>query len=225
MTTNIYLQKKRKEIKIMIENLEEKLTKHVKQLIEIKDSIKPNECTILTGFNGSGKSLIRKQIIFAIKKQYPDAKTEHVSMQLRTESNVSLGALCSAMHDLPWIPTSCSTYDLIKGLINNKLNNNKKQSYIVIDEPEIGMSTESQLAIAQYLKTNMPALLNCTYGVLIITHSETIVKELMDIATFKNINEEHKDISPEEWLNREIKPTDFEYLNEWSLALFRYLEK
>ena len=55
---------------------------------------------------------------------------------------------------------------------------------------------------------------NC-YGVLVITHSDRVVRTLKHDA-FVNL----EGMSEEEWLNREIVPTDFEQLEKESNELF-----
>ena len=207
--------------------IEEKLLKeHVDYLVKIMNDMEYNKCTLLTGFNGCGKSLIRKQMNYHVKKIHDKAKVSSISMQLRTESRASFGALSSAMHDLPWSPTSECTYYLIEKLFESQFNRSNKdiKSYIILDEPEIGMSKESQLGIALYIKNNIDKVLDNSYGLLIITHSEIIVETLKNISNFININKEHKSISAEDLLNRDVVATDFNELREWSNALFNYVE-
>lgn len=86
------------------------------------------------------------------------------------------------------------------------------------------MSKESQLGIALYIKNNIDKVLDNSYGLLIITHSEIIVETLKNISNFININKEHKSISAEDWLNRDVVATNFNELREWSNALFNYVE-
>ena len=60
--------------------------------------------------------------------------------------------------------------------------------YIILDKPEIGMSKESQLGLASYLKENKDTILHNSKSMCIITHSEFLVKELESIFTFLNID-------------------------------------
>jgi predicted ATPase len=95
---------------------------------------------------------------------------------------------------------------------------NSSKRYLIIDEPEIGMSKESQLGFVTYLKERIPDILKYTYGLLIITHSEMIVNALKDEAVFLNMD---KDCTADEWINREIIPTDFEKLENDYYELFQ----
>lgn len=195
----------------------------IDNIIEVTDKIKPNELTILVGENGSGKSMVRKQMNFAMKRLFPDRDiqklTASVSMQKRTETAPEFGALCTAFHDLEWLPTSISTYNLIQGLFETFKDPSKDKRYIIIDEPEIGMSRESQMGIALYLLKNLPLILENSLGLLIITHSEDIVKILKDNGTFINLN--NNTMTADEWLNREVVPTDFDLLEKDSNELFQ----
>ena len=176
---------------------------------------------ILTGSNGSGKSLIRKQLCFKIANKVDGADyrsiTADVSMQRRTESNLNLGAMGGFMHDDPWNPTSLSTFQFIETLFNTFNKNEGDKRYLIIDEPEIGMSKESQLGFINWFKKQIPSLLENTLGVMLITHSELIVEQLKELAVFLNID---SDCTADEWINREIIPTDFEKLAEDAHELY-----
>lgn len=204
---------------------EDELEKHVDYIVNVLDSIEFGKCTLLVGFNGCGKSLIRKQMMYKVKKIGSDVKTKHVSMQLRTESIAELGALSTIMHDTPWSPTSLNTYDLINKLFGSLKDNKEKKDYIIIDEPEIGMSQESQLGIAYYLKENIPKVLEKTHGILIITHSNIIIETLKSISNFINIDKDYVKRTADEWLNTPREVTDFEDLERWSSSLYDYVEK
>ena len=138
-------------------------------------------------------------------------------MQKRTESVADWGALSTCMHDVSWIPTSCSTYDLINSMFNTFLKEDSSKRYLIIDEPEIGMSKEAQMGLATYIVNKIPDILKYTYGLLIITHSEVLVDALKDKVEFFNID---KECTAEEWLNREIVPLDLEELAKKSNELY-----
>jgi ABC-type dipeptide/oligopeptide/nickel transport system ATPase component len=208
------------------EKLDEKIEKKIERIRHILSSIEPNKVTILTGSNGSGKSLIRKQCRFELSRKIPDTDpmrlTADVSMQRRTENNPFLGAMCSFMHDDANDPTSYSTYHFIDTLLNSFVKEKDSKRYLIIDEPEIGMSKESQLGFIIYLKNRMSEILEHTYGLLIITHSEIIVDAMKEDAVFLNMD---SNCSADEWINREIIPTDFETLSKDSHELFHAINR
>lgn len=208
----------------MRRNVEE----HLDFVVNCIRDIKYNSAIILTGPNGSGKSLVRKQMDAKLKSDNITGKVSQVSMQLRTSSGYLMG-IGAFVSDPDWEPTSCHTHHLINQLLNSVLNDdhreNETKRYIIIDEPEIGMSRESQLAIALYIKSMIPELLEKTLGIMIITHSETIVQVLKESCDFRYLDIDKQHMTADEWLNREIKPTNFEEMAEWSHQLFLEVTK
>lgn len=202
------------------------LDDHIERIIDIADNISPNRLTILTGSNGSGKSFVRKLMNSKMSKKFPNENirklVSEISMQKRTDVNNSLiGTGFGFMFfDDPRFPTSISTFNLINKLLCACFSKKENKSYIIIDEPEIGMADESQLGIAQYLKENLPKILENSLGIMVITHSKVIVRELRECGDFYYID---KDMTVDEWLNREIKPTDLERLREKSVDLMNRL--
>lgn len=202
----------------------EQLSVKIQNIKDILSKIEPYTITILTGSNGSGKSLIRQQLKFKLAEKLNTSSqclTVDVSMGKRTGINPSLGALSSFMHDDPTNPTSLATYQHITSMIAS-VKRTEKKLYLIIDEPEIGMSKESLLGLTLYLKSILPNIQENTYGMLIITHSEFLVKELQLHTTFLNMDGY---TTAEDWINRPITPTDFDQLAEDALALFRKLSK
>lgn len=198
----------------------------INNICDVRDNIKLHETTILVGENGSGKSVVRKQLSLLLTKKTrnSNAKLKQVSMESRT------GTDCCGMHlmaDASWEPTSCHTYNLITSLFKSCFDNeeNKKKRLIpyffVIDELEIGMSRESQLAMCNYLKDTIPKINKKSYGLLIITHSEFVVEQLKDVCNFMDLNNPKR--TADEWINREIVPTDFEQLEKDAHELFQAL--
>ena len=180
----------------------------IDRLIQIIESVPlDGKITILTGSNGSGKSLIRKQILFEISRKTGKEKGKCVastSLESRTSSNPEWGALSSIMQDDGWMPSSFETLKKIKGLLN------VKDRYIIIDEPELGMGEETVMALVNFLNESFSNLDESILGVMIITHNRYIVSNLRHdhFANTDGIK------TSEEWLNRELIPTDLEALSE-----------
>jgi energy-coupling factor transporter ATP-binding protein EcfA2 len=190
-------------------------------------SININGITILTGNNGSGKSLIRKQLPFLFKKEYnlsdiKDTKgmIKSTSMDARTTSNPEWGALSSCLHDTEWIATSMNTLSSIKSVLNACRDSNAK--YVVIDEYEIGCSEETIMALAKFISDSINTLIteNIIQGAMIITHSRTGLKQIK-YDHFINI----EGMTEDEWINREIKPTDLDKLDKNELFSFIQTQK
>lgn len=189
---------------------------HLNSVIDIVDSIKPYRITVLTGSNGSGKSLVRKIIGGRIgekvgKKQPVVAQ---MSMELRTGGSMDGGAMNAFIRDTSWNPTGLETINKLEGLCK------QKNRYLVLDEPELGMGEELIAAMVIFLNETLPQLKEI-FGVLIITHSRSIVQNLTIDFDFYNIEGMNKD----QWLNRVIIPQDIKKLSEDSHKLFLAIER
>ena len=195
------------------------------QIKQMADKIELGQITLLTVSNGSGKSLIRQQIRFRVAKKLggdcdPLKITADISMAKRASSIPSLGALSGIFMDEPTDPTSLCSYSNVETLLNTFVRNTESSKrYLVLDEPEIGMTKESQLGLALLIKENVEALLQKTYGVLIISNSEYFISRLANIGVFLNMDGYE---SVDEWANRTIIPTDFSKLSKESSDLYRY---
>jgi len=194
------------------------------RMVEAYTSIEFNEISLLTGENGSGKSMIRKQLPFLLrdKLELEDTKATQgmiasTSMDARTGSNAEWGALSGIMRDDEWVATSQSTFSSLKGLFNVIRGEKSKAKYLVIDEFEIGCGEETALALCNYINANIKDLIETTTleGAMIITHSR-IGAEHLKYDKFVNIEGMNK----EEWMNREIVPTDLEKLDENELFFY-----
>lgn len=175
------------------------------------DRIPRQGITLVVGPNGSGKSLLRNLLMETLKEE--GFRPCHTSMTLRTQSHSHLGAMSGFASDLPWIATSNHTLHLIDQCSNSAQN--IENSYWVLDEPEIGCSEETEMALAPRILERVQNIPGCT----IITHSRHLAKCLrehfhafFDLGTHESL---------ESWIQREIVPTDLELLE--SRSFFRYI--
>lgn len=209
-----------------MEITEKILDEHIDKIINVVKNIKENKITVIVGQNGTGKSLIRKQMDVRLRRHYQTDRhmIRQVSQQLRTELRSDMGALaCIAMDD-PDSPTSMASYICTQKILDYDKD---KKYYIVLDEAEIGMSEESICGFCNYLDTQIPDLLEYTLGIMIITHSSIIAEHFITKydCDFYNIGYNSVDTDFNRWRNRTIKPTNFEWLEQWSDALFRRVQK
>ena len=168
--------------------------------------------SVLTGRNGSGKSLIRQQLTLRAKKL---GKTVvHSSMALRTGTHSHLGGLGCLVRDAPDSPTSYETFRSIQQAIRSI-----DGAYLCLDEIEIGCARETVMGLVGWLNEHLRAGVEGSLGCLVITHSEFVIKNLEhdNFFSLDGYNTE------EEWVNRDIIPTDMEALGNDSRELFRFV--
>lgn len=185
---------------------------HIDRLIKIAESIELGKLTILTGSNGSGKSVIRKLLPTRIQEKLGKDSPERLVSSLSFTSRTSLASWCGTnfLRDTEWTSTGDNTVHLLKSIVNHE------DRFIVLDEVELGMGEELQLSIANYINSIKDEVLKKSYGLLIITHSRIVAKTLKEDAFFNIDGIQTK----EEWLNREIVPTDLDQFEEDCNELF-----
>lgn len=167
--------------------------------------------SMLTGSNGSGKSLIRQQLNFRDEVKKMGKCVAHCSMSLRTQNR---GIQDAFTHDTEWKPTSINTVDFI-----NCASNSIHGGYLVLDEIEVGCSEETVMGVVAWLNKHLRDRIKGTLGCMVITHSPYVVRHL-DFDHWFNLDG-YK--TPDEWLGREIVPVDLEQLQKDSHALFRFV--
>lgn len=205
---------------------EENLNNHIDRLKDITESIEIGKVTILTGGNATGKSVIRKILNASLaEKLGKKSVTSSISMQLRTCGNEGLlGTGLDHMHsDMAWESTGEHSLDLLCGLLKSNASEkmaDENKRYLVLDEVETGMSREVLLGVCNMLNSEMDNILKNTYGVLLITHSNDVVRNVKH-DVFINIEGMTKD----EWLNREIVAVTPDEIQNWSLALYKAIRK
>lgn len=192
--------------------MEDKFDNHVDKIVETIQAIPLDKVSILTGGNASGKSIIRQQLSHRTKAE--GSKTQAISMQLRTGSRPEFGGLSAAGRDNEWTATSMNTWHLIKGLFHNATNN----AFLVVDEPEIGLSEELTIGMALALNKFIQKLKdeNRFKGVMVITHSRLLIQHLTHDEFF-NLN----DLTEEQYLTRTPVAIDLDEVEEWSEGLFK----
>jgi len=193
--------------------------KQIEIIREVTYKVEPHKVTVLTGKNGSGKSLVRKILSGNISEKC-GTDIEHtvaaVSMESRSNRKTDFSALNSAAIDDPENPTSLESLHNLKMILGSFTKENPR--YIVIDEPEIGMGAEMVMAFAAKLNSTFETLPEGCLGVMIITHNSYMVENLKgDFLNMEGLNKE-------EWLNRKIIPTDLEKFQEDSHGLWRAIQ-
>ena len=185
-------------------------------ILDALDQIKTGHVTILTGDNGTGKSLIRKVLCSSLRNQENDdtIKIDDISMEKRTGLHAGLGGGGVFLRDVEWVATSDNRLSFLYSLLNSA-----KDRYLVLDEPELGMSQDLQKSIGIYLSKRIPETMKENRGMLIITHSREFVRSLSVEHVFVNLQKK----SEEEWLNESAKEIDLDDFRKKCDALFNLL--
>ena len=185
-------------------------------ILDALDQIKTGHVTILTGDNGTGKSLIRKVLCSSLRNQENDdtIKIADISMEKRTGLHAGLGGGGVFLRDVEWVATSDNSLSFLYSLLNSA-----KDRYLVLDEPELGMSQDLQKSIGIYLSKRIPETMKENRGMLIITHSREFVRSLSVEHVFVNLQKK----SEEEWLNESVKEIDLDDFRKKCDALFNLL--
>lgn len=208
----------------MLEINDNNIDNHIDKLVDLIDHLSETQFSVLVGPNGTGKSLVRKQIGVRLYKKYKYNALRHISMELRTGTFSELGALSGIFRDNDVEPTSICTLDLIRKMKDNMGttdDSNHKKLFLVIDEPEIGMSRESQISIGQKLVEYKDFIAQNHLGMMVITHSDIILAQLVAARfdfNYIGYDESHKSYC--DYVDRLVEPTDFDWLDKWSSALF-----
>jgi hypothetical protein len=183
------------------------------KIVEVYSSIPMDgSISMLTGSNGSGKSLIRQQLNFREELKKTGKRVAHCSMSLRT--GLGGGGFAAFTHDTEWDPTSVNTINFIK-VVSRSIHG----GYMVLDEIEVGCSEETLMGIVAWANDNIREAIKGTLGCMVITHSPYVVRNFKFDHWF---NLDGYD-TPEAWLSREIVPVDLEKLRKDSNDLFRFV--
>lgn len=189
--------------------------KHIDKLIDIAKSVNQNDITILTGANGYGKSFLRK-ILGMLHTKHDFPKVASVSMEMRTNAKTDFSALNSMMMDGADDSTSNHTCYMIDSLLKQEAR------YFVIDEPEIGMGKEMLLGLIEELNERISVMKaeGKFQGIMFITHSDFFI-DYITYDRFINL----EGLTYDQWKNREIKAISPKKLSDWSLEMWRAIQK
>ena len=186
------------------------------KVLDVSDAIPMDgSISVLTGRNGSGKSLVRKFLAIHAKAKHKK-NVVHASMQLRTGDHSNLGGLGGIFRDHEEYSTSSHTAYLVQTACRSLHG-----GFLCIDEVEVGLGEETILGIVEWLNSNLVESLKGTLGCLVITHSRLVVQNLKYDHWFSL--DDYK--TPQEWLDRKIVPTDLDKLAKENHDFFLHIHK
>jgi hypothetical protein len=216
--------------KQMLPDIRKYVRQDILNELGIGDNFPTDECKILviTGANSSGKSFLRRlwRLVGLPEGKEKEGKyfIASLSQEARSTSDISRAFVYG---DESWEATGLVTYNGIAGVLNN-IKNNKDWTtpcILVLDEPEIGMSREMKYSVAQKILREVKPWPKNLAGIVVLTHSHTIVSNLMTHkdARFYNLGNTYS--THTDWLNREIKEVNLETITKESREKFRRITK
>jgi predicted ATPase len=189
----------------MIPNLT--INNEIRKVVPLPEVIGGTRVMLVTGANCSGKSLLRR--IIHVRMQEKDCTVWQFSHQLRAHSPFSRVFLGNEDEE----STGWITVKNVLKVLGHVEEGLGKPHFFIWDEPEIGLSDESQLGLAQRLTTVFNRQCKNVVGVVFLTHSRIFVQALKGIHSLQWISLDGYE-TPDAWLEREIKPANLELLKE-----------
>lgn len=154
---------------------------------------------IVTGPNASGKSIVRR--LFSYKCEQANIAKMHFSQQARSTSGFQRAFVYGGSED------EDATGQISCNAIVAAFRNMRKweQEHVAIyDEPELGLSEEVQLGVAEFMRDQFQDWPPKCLGFIVMTHSRYIVRALKDLpeTAFVNLGGQYN--TADEWLARPI---------------------
>jgi len=198
-----------------------------KELNIKKSSLDNCRVLVVVGGNASGKSFLRRLLSAFIRQYYKDKKEEvgvvSISQEMRTSQNIG-NVFVYGSED--WEATGLITCNSVVGVLRNiRENGGWGKNVIVIDEPEIGLSDETQSALAIHVREQIENWPDNLVGIVVMTHSRYFMRELNKVEGFKMLDLDGKYKTVDDWVNRKVVPVDLNTLEEVALTRFRKLTK
>jgi len=152
---------------------------------------------VVVGSNACGKSLLRRAIV---QKLHYDEKlfVAHFSQEARSKGGFERAFVYGSEDD------ESTGYLTISSLLKNFRQDRDKPWVTVCDEPEIGLSEESQIGLGIWLRDRMAKDMPNLLGMVVVTHSRHVVSALSECDGFRLLDLDGKHNT--EWLDRDIVP-------------------
>jgi energy-coupling factor transporter ATP-binding protein EcfA2 len=165
---------------------------------------------VITGENASGKSFFRRLYAHFISKlTHGDESIEvmTLSMEARSEGGIRRVFLYGGSEE-DEATGALTLKNLRSGWATSR---DRDTPHIIIwDEPELGLSEESQISAARFIQQQCNDWPKNLLGVIFMTHSRIIVQEVMKTEGSAFLNLGGRYATAESWLNRQIVPRDIE---------------
>lgn len=172
---------------------------------------------VVTGDNATGKSFVRRVYHAVIK--LTNNEVMHLSQEGRCSSGIPAAMIYGdESYNSTGYLTSCTVSTGIRSC-----KERTTPHYIIWDEPDIGLSEKYAGGVGVEIRKFVENLSEYTKGVIIITHSKAIVRQLV------SLNPSHLRVGDcldlKTWLNRIEEPGSLEELEERNHTIFKAIQK
>lgn len=169
--------------------------------------------TVVYGDNAAGKSLVSK--LLAIKVTDNNIPCRVVSMKNRTSSGIERALIFGSEKT----DSTGATSARITMLSLDSAIDDKRESFVILDEPDIGLSSKYCKAMGHLISNKSRELSEFGGHVLLITHSKELIKSFMHhhgcCPSYIGMD---TDLTLEEWLNDDEMATIDELLELKSIG-------
>ena len=169
---------------------------------------------LITGENATGKSFLRR-LYYVLFKEYRGIECIHLSQQGRSTGGVMRAFVYG---DESWESTGYISAGTIEGGVRT-CNDREKEHAIIWDEPDIGLSDSYAAGVGVEIRKFVENLPKLTFGVVIITHSKHLIKQLLPLKPHHLRLGDNKSL--ESFLNERVKPKDIKKLRDSGIETFR----
>lgn len=173
---------------------------------------------VITGENAMGKSFVRRlyQVVF---NKYSTIECIHISQQGRSSSGIMKAFIYGAEDYESTGQITCRT--ILGGI--NTCNSRENEHTIIWDEPDIGLSDSYAAGVGVKIREFVENLPKLTFGVIVITHSKYLVKQLLPLNPHYLRIGDNKSL--ENFLKERVKPKNIQELEDRALETFRKISK
>jgi predicted ATPase len=169
------------------------------------------------GQNGAGKSMVRRMLAAGGRDRKIDICD--FSQERRSGGDVRNAMIYGAEE---WESTG---YITIHGFRVSFRNPPEVDRIYIWDEPEIGLSEESQLGVAKLVRDTMEAQPKHLLGVIFMTHSRLFLRYFLDYPRLAFVDLDKRYATAEDWVNRAVMPADLDVVSDRGLVRFRELSR
>lgn len=172
---------------------------------------------IIVGHNGAGKSFVRRML--KVGAQESNIRVYDFSQERRCGGGIANAFLYGS-------ETDESTGYLTLHTFRGAFRQDPEDDYLLLwDEPEIGLSEESQLGLVAFLREQLEQPKARRLGCIFMTHSRSFVQGFLDYPdlAFVDLNKRYR--TARGWVNRKPKAIPIETTLRQGLARYRELSQ